>query len=271
MGTPEQKARRAAYISKLEKALRAMKMGRIRGDEDLRSFLDSIGGGNPLYNQLYSGGGFSLYGPSWNPGMISDFEHNQEIMRQGPGEEWYDPSKPENWKDTDPLKAARMSGFFKWRDENMDMINRDFGGNALAAWYTLRNKSNKPNSPDMSWWNEGTGKDVSTGQTPTSRTEYLDPLGRPNPNLPYGPNNWQGWGTFDSSKVPGKAVVQGISPLGTPKPVPDVSNNLPAGPVPAGFGTPVMPSSVPRTPTEFKPRSVPTNPYASFGLAGVRR
>lgn len=155
MGTAEQKERRRAYADKLEKALGAGSRGEWKNDAELRSYLNSIGGGNPLYNQLYSGGGFSTYGPSWNPGMTSDFENNEEIMNMGLGETWYDPSMPGNWQKTDPLKAARMSGFFNWRDQNMDMINRDFGGNALAAWLTLRGRSDRPNSPDMSWWNEG--------------------------------------------------------------------------------------------------------------------
>src|SRR5207245_633281 len=178
MGTPEQKANRQAAAARQELIDQAKARGQIRNDTDLANFIASIGGNpsGPQYKQNYSGGGFSVYGPSWDPGRNFDFEHNQNIPWQGPGEEWYDPSKAENWQNTDPVQAARMSGFFKWRDENMDMINKDWGGNASAAWYALRAKSDKPNAPDMAWWNEGNKGVVptapsaapSTTTTPTS-------------------------------------------------------------------------------------------------------
>lgn len=162
MGTPEQKAHREAYLAKRDAAFKAAASGQWSDDASLEKYL---GRKSPLYNQLYSQGGFSRYGPSWDPAWQSDFEHNQEIPYGDPETQpWYDPSKPENWRNTDPTKAARMAGFFHWGDEQGDMINQRFGGNALAAYLRLRSQSNRPNSPDMSWWNEGNGSTL--GQTP---------------------------------------------------------------------------------------------------------
>jgi len=187
MGTPEQKANRQAAAARQELIDQAKARGQIRNDTDLANFIASIGGNpsGPQYRQNYSGGGYSLYGPSWDPGWNFDFEHGQKIPWMGPGETWYDPSKAENWQDTDPLQKARMGGFFKWRDENMDMIDRDWGGNASAAWYALRAKSNMPNSPDMAWWNEGnrgvapttTAKPVtSTAPAPVTPAKPVAPV-----------------------------------------------------------------------------------------------
>jgi len=170
MGTEAQKQVRQAAAARQELIDQAKSRGQIRSNTDLANFIASLGGNpsGPQYKQNYSGGGYSLYGPSWDPGWNFDFEHNQKIPWQGPGEDWYDPSKAENWQNTDPLQAGRMSGFFKWRDQNMDMIDKDWGGNASAAWYALRAKSDRPNSPDMAWWNEG-NKGVGT-VAPTSTT-----------------------------------------------------------------------------------------------------
>lgn len=159
MGTPEQRAHREAYLAKRQAAFDAAASGQWADDASLEKYL---GRKSPLYNQLYSQGGFSRYGMSWDPAWQSDFEHNQEIPYGDPETQpWYDPSKPENWSNTDPIKAARMAGHFKFGDENADMINSRYGGNALAAFLNLRAKSNMPNSPDMRFWNEGNGKEIA--------------------------------------------------------------------------------------------------------------
>lgn len=178
MGTPEQKANRQAAAARQELIDQAKARGQIRSDTDLANFIQSIGGNpyGPQYKQNYSGGGYSLYGPSWDPGWNFDFENKQKIPWMGPGETWYDPSKPENWQKTPDLQDQRQRGFFEWRDKNMDMIDRDWGGNASAAWYALRARSNRPNSPDMSWWNEG-----NKGAVPM--TAPSTPAAAPAPNI----------------------------------------------------------------------------------------
>lgn len=162
MGTEAQKQHRANYAAKLDNVWKAGAAGKWTTDQQLRAYMDSQGiKGNPIYNQLYSKGGYATYGPSWDPTRTFDFEHNQNIMNMGPGETWYDPSVASNWQNTDPQQSGRMSGFFNWRDQNMDRglnIDANYGGNALAAWLQGRAKSNRPNSPDMSWFNEGNGR-----------------------------------------------------------------------------------------------------------------
>lgn len=49
-----------------------------------------------------------------------------------------------------------MNGYFDWRDKNVGD-----GQNGLALWLQGRAKSNRPNSPDMSWFNEGNGAAVT--------------------------------------------------------------------------------------------------------------
>lgn len=159
MGTPEQRARRQRYAANVERLIGAMSQGGIRSDADLRSWLQANGMNpdGPIFKQYYSGGGYSTYGPSWDPVWNFDFEHGQKIPYQGPGESWYDPSVASNWQNTDPTQAARMSGFFKfWKDtpEGQALANQ-YGGNSIAAWYALRNRSNRPNAPDESWHTEG--------------------------------------------------------------------------------------------------------------------
>jgi hypothetical protein len=168
MGTEAQKAHRAKAASVDERIINAMKRGVIRSNEDLQNFLVSIGQkpDKAWYNRYYDQGPYALYGPSWNPGLQSDFEHDQEIPWQtDPGQTWYDPSKPENWKPTDPLKSKRMSGHFAWRDSpEGQAAAAQYGENAIAAWYAERNKSQYPNAPDMRWFYGADNAAVAKGR-----------------------------------------------------------------------------------------------------------
>lgn len=157
MGTAEQRAHRQAYAQNLDRLWQAAIHGQWTTDSQLQQYLRGMGQNEngALYKQLYSKGGYATYGPSWDPTRNFDFQHNQNIPWQGPGEEWYNPSVASNWQNTDPLQAARMNGFFNWRDQNGTMIDQKYGGNALAAWLQMRAASSHPNSPDMSWFNGG--------------------------------------------------------------------------------------------------------------------
>lgn len=178
MGTPEQRAHRQAAAARQELIDQAKARGQIRNDQDLRNFISSIGGNpeGPQYKQNYSQGGYSLYGPSWDPGWNFDFNENKKIPWQGAGEDWYDPSKAENWQNTDPLQAIRMRQFYDWRDKNGEMIDRDWGGNASAAWYALRAKSGKPNQGGMRWWDNSTNAPIPpTAAAPASAPAAVAP------------------------------------------------------------------------------------------------
>jgi len=154
MGTPEQKARRQKYLADAQSIVDAMSGGQIKSDQDLQNFLASQGQNptGPLYKQYYSQGGYSTYGPSWDPGWNFDFEHNQKIPYMGPGETWYDPSVASNWQNTDPLQVARINGYYNWRNSPEGIAaGNAYGGNNIAAWYNMRANSSMPGSPDMSW------------------------------------------------------------------------------------------------------------------------
>lgn len=229
MGTQEQKARRQDYAAKLDKAWNANASGQWTTDEQLRQYLNSIGSsGNALYNQLFSGGGYATYGPSWDPIWNNDFQTGEQIPWQGPGETWYDPSIESNWQKTPELKTKRMGGFFDWRNQNADMIDRSYGGNALSAWNQLRAKSNMPNSPDMSWWNEGNrGASTPTPLTSTTPTTSLTSPTKP---------------IVTSTTKPSNPAVYG-TPYGIAgKPTPITTNTglrsaMPRKPVPAWYSS----------------------------------
>lgn len=164
MGTPEQKARRAAYADKSQKVWDAALGGKWTDDNSLREYLKSIGAApdKALFNQFGEQGGYSRYGPSWDPGWKNDFVTNERIPHQGPGETWYDPSVASNWQKTPQLQADRMKGFFDWNDK------RGAQGNGLIAWMQGRANSSRPNAPDMAWFNEGTQNVTSPTTTATS-------------------------------------------------------------------------------------------------------
>lgn len=141
MGTAEQKAHRADYSAKIQRAWDAGQSGKWKNDTELRSYLDSMGiKGDPIYNQLYSGGGYNSYGPSWQPGWNYDFNTGEKIPYQGAGEEWYNPSKPENWQSMGPIEKERMNSWFNWRDANQTEADKNFGGNTLAYWFSQHPK-----------------------------------------------------------------------------------------------------------------------------------
>jgi hypothetical protein len=166
MGTEAQKAHRAAYNDRVQSLIDAATKGQWNDDASLKSYLKSIGANDSgaLFNQFGSEGGYATFGPSWNPLWKNDFNTNEEIPNMGEGETWYDPSVASNWSKTDPLKTARMNNFYQWRDQNKSSLIDPKGGNAFATWYNMRGKSNRPNSPDMSWWNEG-NKGIPTADT----------------------------------------------------------------------------------------------------------
>jgi hypothetical protein len=136
MGTAEQKAHRQDYAEKIQKAWDAGQSGQWKNDQELRSYLNSQGiTGNPIYNQLFSGGGFNTYGPNWQPGWNYDFNEGKKIPYQGAGEDWYDPSKDENWQNMGPIERERMNSWFKWRDSIQAEADKNNGGNTLAYWF----------------------------------------------------------------------------------------------------------------------------------------
>lgn len=142
MGTPEQKAHRKDYANKIQKAWDAGQYGNWKNDQELRAYLDSQGiKGDPIYNQLFSGGGYNTYGPSWQPGWNYDFNTGEKIPYQGEGESWYDPSKPENWQSMGPIERERMNSWFNWRDQNQTEADSKFGGNTLAYWFSQHPKN----------------------------------------------------------------------------------------------------------------------------------
>lgn len=222
MGTAEQKAHRAQYQNNEQKLIDAMSSGAIKSDADLKNWLSSNGMNpdGPMFKRYYSGGGFATYGPSWNPGYMSDFEHNQEIPYGDPATQpWYDPSKEENWSPTDPLKANRMSGFFKWAmdtPEGQAAIAK-YGGNAIAAWYGLRAKSNRTQSPGMEWWNEG-DRGSGFGVAPP----VTDPNAPPTyPDQPTATSKAQEFQSMTNSLagfsvLPSKNLLSGVSTTATP-------------------------------------------------------
>lgn len=193
MGTLEQKAHREKYLRDFGGAWDAAGV-KWMNDQQLKDYLSSMGLNpeGPIFKQLYSGGGYSTYGPSWNPGLNQDFVTGEEIPWMGEGETWYDPSDPAHWSKTNPLKLAREKGYYDWRDKVQSQIDADprFGGNTIAAWKYFRSKSDRPNAPDMAWYNEGNGPAIMAGRTmtptPPAPLSTSTPLGATAPATPPG-------------------------------------------------------------------------------------